>query len=90
MRQSLNSVALVGTYLPRKCGIATFTSDLAATIVENDACINCLVLAMNDRPEGYEYPDTVRLQINQDMLDEYTATSYPFPLFVSPFSYSCV
>ena len=75
MRQSLKSVALVGTYLPRKCGIATFTSDLAATIIENDARINCPVLAMNDRPEGYEYPETVLFQINQDILHEYTSAA---------------
>ena len=30
------SVALIGSYLPRQCGIATFTADLAAAIVNND------------------------------------------------------
>jgi len=65
------SVALIGSYLPRKCGIATFTSDLAAAIVDNDPGIDCTIVAMNDRRDGYEYPDTVKFQINQDNLNEY-------------------
>jgi len=71
MLPSTKSVALIGTYLPRKCGIATFTSDLFAAILENDPSIDCSVIAMNDRPEGYEYPDAVRLQISQNQLSEY-------------------
>ena len=71
MLPSTKSVALIGTYLPRKCGIATFTSDLFAAILENDSSIDCSVIAMNDRPEGYEYPDAVRFQIGQNQLSEY-------------------
>ena len=71
MRPSLKSIALIGSCLPRKCGIATFTADLAAAIVENDPHIDCSIIAMNDRPEGYEYPESVRFQIGQDKLDEY-------------------
>ena len=71
MQPSLKSVALIGTYLPRQCGIATFTAHLAAAILDNDPNIDCSIVAMNDRPEGYEYPPTVRFQINQDRLNEY-------------------
>jgi glycosyltransferase involved in cell wall biosynthesis len=71
MPQSTKSVALIGNYLPRQCGIATFTADLAAAILDNDPNIDCSVVAMNDRPEGYEYPDGVRFQISQDRLNEY-------------------
>ena len=65
------SVALIGSYLPRQCGIATFTADLATAIVDNDPNIDCSIVAMNDRREGYQYPDTVKLQISQDQLNEY-------------------
>jgi len=65
------SIALIGTYLPRKCGIATFTADLAAAIQDNDPSIDCSIVAMNDRPEGYEYSESVRFQIAQDKLNEY-------------------
>jgi glycosyltransferase involved in cell wall biosynthesis len=66
------SVALIGSYMPRKCGIATFTADLAATILENNAEIDCSIVAMNDRPDGYEYPDQVQFQISQDKLSDYS------------------
>jgi glycosyltransferase involved in cell wall biosynthesis len=71
MLPPVRSVALIGTYLPRKCGIATFTADLAAAILENDPSIDCSVIALDDRPEGYEYPADVRLQISQNQLNEY-------------------
>ena len=71
MTPSLKSIALIGTHLPRKCGIATFTSDLAAAILENDPNVDCWVVAINDRPDGYDYPDTVRFQISQERLNEY-------------------
>jgi len=66
------SVALIGSYMPRRCGIATFTADLAAAILENDPGIDCSIVAMNDRPDGYEYPDEVQFQISQDKLSEYS------------------
>jgi len=71
MPPSIKSVALIGTYLPRKCGIATFTADLAAAILDHDSNIDCSIVAMNDRPEGYEYPPQVRFQIDQNELNEY-------------------
>ena len=71
MLPSLRSAALIGTYLPRQCGIATFTADLAAAITANDPNIDCSIVAMNDRPEGYEYPESVRFQISEDRLNEY-------------------
>jgi glycosyltransferase involved in cell wall biosynthesis len=71
MTPTLKSVALIGSYLPRQCGIATFTADLAAAILENDPNTGCTVVAMNDRAKGYEYPDEVQFQIRQDKLSEY-------------------
>lgn len=71
MLPSPQSVALIGSYLPRRCGIATFTADLAAAILENDPGIDCTIVAMNDRREGYQYPDSVKFQISQDNLSEY-------------------
>ena len=67
----MKSIALIGTYLPRKCGIATFTADLSAAILDNDPEIDCSIVAMNDRPDGHEYPESVRFQIDQDQLNQY-------------------
>jgi glycosyltransferase involved in cell wall biosynthesis len=71
MPPSPKSVALIGSYLPRRCGIATFTADLATSILDNDPNIDCGIVAMNDRREGYDYPDAVKFQIGQDQLNEY-------------------
>lgn len=71
MPSRIKSVSLIGSYLPRQCGIATFTADLAAAILDNDPNIDLSIVAMNDRREGYQYPDTVKLQISQDQLNEY-------------------
>jgi hypothetical protein len=55
MQSSMKSIALIGSYLPRQCGIATFTADLAAAILANDPNIDCSIVAMNDRPEGCDF-----------------------------------
>ena len=62
----LKRVAFIGNYLPRKCGIATFTSDLAEAFSEQFPEIQIMTLAMNDTEEGYAYPPQVRYEINQD------------------------
>ncbi len=69
--QSLNSVVLIGNYLPRRCGIATFTMDLSDAIAGNNPGMDCWVVAMNDRPSGYAYPQKVQFEINQNQLGEY-------------------
>jgi glycosyltransferase involved in cell wall biosynthesis len=71
MSTPIKSVAIIGNYLPRQCGIATFTADLAAAILDNDPDIDCSVVAMNDRPDGYDYPEMVRFKISQEKLNEY-------------------
>lgn len=69
----LNSIAAIGNYLPRRCGIATFTTDLCeaiATELKNNG--NVYTLAMNDIPEGYRYPDRVRMEIRANIINDYT------------------
>jgi glycosyltransferase involved in cell wall biosynthesis len=65
----INSIAVIGNYLPRKCGIATFTTDLVQSLSSLD--FRCKALAVNDKPEGYDYPEEVRFEINQDHLTDY-------------------
>ncbi len=67
----LKSIVLIGNYLPRRCGIATFTTHLLESIAPNAPDVDCWAVAMNDRPEGYAYPPQVRLEINQNQLNEY-------------------
>ncbi len=67
-----NSIVFIGNYLPRRCGIATFTTHLLESIALNVTDTNCWAVAMNDQPGGYAYPPQVRLQINQNQLSEYS------------------
>lgn len=67
----LQAVALVSSYLPRRCGIGTFTADLAEAIAATDPGVNAWTVAMNDRAEGYRYPPRVWFEIGQNRLGEY-------------------
>ncbi|MFC1781811.1 glycosyltransferase family 4 protein, partial [Planctomycetota bacterium] len=69
------SVAVIGNYLPRQCGIATFTSDLVEGLSAEAPDIHCYTVAMNDKPEGYPYPEKVRFEINQNKLTDYSVAS---------------
>lgn len=71
----IKSVAVIGNYLPRRCGIATFTMDLVEGLSSEAPDINCWTVAMNDRPEGYHYPEKVRFEINQNKLSDYSTAS---------------
>lgn len=68
---SLSRVAVIGNYLPRQCGIATFTTDLCESIVAQYPDLTCLALPVNDRPDGYAYPDRVRFEIAQNDITSY-------------------
>ncbi|UCC45195.1 MAG: glycosyltransferase family 4 protein, partial [Candidatus Zixiibacteriota bacterium] len=69
------SVAVIGNYLPRLCGIATFTTDLVEALSAEAPDINCWAVAMNDKPEGYAYPAKVRFVVNQNRLADYSVAS---------------
>jgi glycosyltransferase involved in cell wall biosynthesis len=71
----INSVAVIGNYLPRQCGIATFTTDLVEALSAETPDISCWAAVMNDKPEGYPYPDNVRFEINQNKLSDYRTAS---------------
>lgn len=67
----IRKVAFVGDYLPRKCGIATFTTDMFHSINSRFPETECFVMPVNDRSEGYEYPPEVRFEIDEPNLDSY-------------------
>jgi len=72
MRPSeIRKIAFVGDYLPRKCGIATFTHDMHASLAARYPDAECLVVPVNDRPEGYDYPPEVRFEIDEPDLESY-------------------
>jgi len=69
--ESPNTIALIGNHLPRKCGIATFTTDLLAALSVEAPEMDCWAVVMNDVPEGYLYPPQVRFELNYKNLADY-------------------
>lgn len=64
-------IAFLGAYLPRLCGIATFTHDLSEAVAVAAPASQCFAGAVNDRIEGYDYPPRVRFELDQKDLDSY-------------------
>jgi len=71
-KRSLPSrIAVIGNYLPRHCGIATFTTDLCSAISAEYGSARLLALPVNDTEEGYDYPARVRWSLAQDDVRSY-------------------
>ena len=64
-------IAFVGNYLPRECGIATFTTDLCSALAVEYGSARLFAIPVNDPESSYEYPEQVRLEITQDDLASY-------------------
>jgi glycosyltransferase involved in cell wall biosynthesis len=67
----IQKIAFVGDYLPRKCGIATFTYDLCTSVATQYPGSDCFVVPINDIPQAYDYPSEVRFEIEEQELDSY-------------------
>ncbi|WP_165231167.1 glycosyltransferase family 4 protein [Aquisphaera insulae] len=67
----IRKIAFIGNYLPRKCGIATFTHDVCTSVATQFPGSDCFVMPVNDLPEGYDYPREVRFEIEEQELESY-------------------
>ncbi|OGC11556.1 hypothetical protein A3K48_03500 [candidate division WOR-1 bacterium RIFOXYA12_FULL_52_29] len=71
LKQNLN-VAFVGNYLPRVCGIATFTTDLCeATVKQLGRRSNVFAVAVSDKEQGYAYPPRVEFSLQKNQQGDY-------------------
>ena len=68
---TIKKVAFLGDYLPRKCGIATFTTDLRCAVAKEFPALQCPVVPVNDLACGYDYPAEVRFEIAEQDLPSY-------------------
>ena len=68
---TVRKIAFFGDHLPRKCGIATFTSDLLAAVAAAHPSSQCFSVSVNDIKGGYEYPEVVRFEIEEQDLSSY-------------------
>jgi glycosyltransferase involved in cell wall biosynthesis len=71
----LRKIAFIGNSLPRRCGIATFTSDLQQAVSKSPAKVETVIVAMNDHGHTYDYPPSVALQIRDENLEDYISTA---------------
>jgi glycosyltransferase involved in cell wall biosynthesis len=75
-RPPLARIAFLGGFLPRLCGIATFTHDLFEAVAGAAPASECFVCAVNDRKEGYAYPPRVWFELDQQDLASYRHTAH--------------
>ncbi|HSM55888.1 MAG TPA: glycosyltransferase, partial [Candidatus Sulfomarinibacteraceae bacterium] len=68
---SINRIGFIGNYLPRRCGIATFTTDLCEAIAAEYKDTSCIALPVNDIEAGYAYPPRVRFELVEKDIDSY-------------------
>jgi glycosyltransferase involved in cell wall biosynthesis len=69
----VRSIALIGDYPPRRCGIATFTCDVVEALTEARPDARCEVYALTDIEGAYQYPPEVACEIRQNEVGDYLA-----------------
>lgn len=67
----LQSVGFIGNYLPRRCGIATFTHDLHLAVSTARPELETCVVAMTDPGRSYDYPANVSFEVREETIDDY-------------------
>ena len=69
--QNSYTIALIGNYLPRRCGIATFTTDLLSALTSESPWHQCYAVVINDVSGSYVYPPEVRFEVSEKHLPDY-------------------
>jgi glycosyltransferase involved in cell wall biosynthesis len=64
-------IAVIGNYLPRECGIATFTTDLCNALAAEYGEGRLFAIPVNDPDSSYDYPERVRLELTQEDIVSY-------------------
>lgn len=64
-------IAFLGTYGPRRCGIASFTGDLAGAVASSDGRVLPMVLAVTEASGQYQYPSEVKFELRQNIRADY-------------------
>ncbi|CAN5523903.1 glycosyltransferase family 4 protein [soil metagenome] len=72
---TLKTLAFIGNYLPRQCGIATFTTHLCEAVAGAFPQLQLMALPMNDSEAGYAYPEPVRFEVQQNELASYRSAA---------------
>ncbi|MBP1769593.1 MAG: glycosyl transferase family 1, partial [Candidatus Aminicenantes bacterium] len=68
---TIKRIAFIGNYMPRQCGIATFTTDLCEAVATAYPGATCIALPVNDTAAGYDYPARVRFELTEKDIESY-------------------
>lgn len=68
----IRRIAVIGNSLPRRCGIATFTTDLQTALATTHPDLETCIVAMTDRGQAYDYPPTVAFEIKDGNVEDYS------------------
>ncbi len=75
MANDIKKIAFIGNYLPRRCGIATFTTDICEAFAALNPSVQVFAIPVTDIEEGYDYPERVRFEIKEQDIDSYKAAA---------------
>jgi glycosyltransferase involved in cell wall biosynthesis len=64
-------LAFIGNSLPRRCGIATFTTHLQQAVAASRPDMDTRIVAMTDEGHTYDYPPDVCFQVQDKKLKDY-------------------
>ncbi len=71
-------ISIISSYVPRLCGIATFSHDLTNSIKslspKSEYSIN--IGAINDDIDGYKYPSEVKFEIKENNVNDFRDAAY--------------
>jgi glycosyltransferase involved in cell wall biosynthesis len=68
-------IGFIGNYVPRMCGIATFTTDLCEAVAALYPETTCFAVPVNDTGARYAYPPRVRFELQEHDLASYRRTA---------------
>src|SRR6185312_9974789 len=70
-KSKIRQIAVIGTYMPRQCGIATFTTDFCEALSAEVPEADIFAIPVNDIDEGYAYPSRVGFEIAERDIESY-------------------
>jgi glycosyltransferase involved in cell wall biosynthesis len=70
-RAHIERIGIIGNYIPRQCGIATFTADLCEGIAARYGDSSCFAIPVTDTGNSYKYPSRVRFELAEQDISSY-------------------
>jgi len=82
-KSTIRKIAVIGTYMPRQCGIATFTTDFCEALGAQFPQADIFAIPVNDCDEGYAYPSQVGFEIAERDIESYRQAAWPYQVLLA-------